>query len=238
MKKSVHEREVMTKNTLRLESVGKYFDHAGMRTCILNTISTTFNQGTTYAIKGVSGTGKSTLMHIIGGLDMPTSGVVWFNSVSLATMTALERAAFFNLNVGFIFQQPYLIKELSAIENVMVPGLIAGIDTHTCVKRAEELLEKVSLTDKKKSKVGALSGGQQQRIALARALFNKPAFLIADEPTGDLDEKTGRSMVELLLSCVVQENLGIILTTHDQYVAASMSTVYRLHEGHLEHNKG
>ena len=217
---------------LQLKQVEKRFGSGQNAYFVLKNITVSFAQGGTYAIQGVSGTGKSTLMHIIAGLDQPSSGEVYFNKLNLGEMTSQEQQHFLRYSVGLLFQQPYLIKELTVLENVMLPCLIA--DGSHCQKEALNLICAVGLKDKVQSKPATLSGGQQQRIALARALINKPAFLLADEPTGNLDEKTGKMIVDLMLELQIQWKMGIIVSTHDEYVAHAMEKRYQLISGQLK----
>lgn len=226
----------MTLSFLRCKQITKHFNTSICSSLVLNTITITFTQNESYAIQGVSGTGKSTFMHLLAGLDQPSTGSIFFNAHDLSRMSALEHERFLQKNVGLLFQQPYLIKELTVLENVMVPGLIRGLPFIECRSRAQNLLEKVNLYDKREEYPGALSGGQQQRIALARALINKPDFLIADEPTGNLDEQTGRQMVALMVNLQKEWGMGIIVSTHDNYVAHAMSNQYTLEEGILKTN--
>ena len=191
-------------------------------------------QKKSYAITGISGSGKSTFIHILAGLDTPTTGTVLFNDAILHTFSPTQREHFLNKSIGLVFQSPHLIKELSVIENIIIPGLIQGRSHNDCENKAIKLLKKIELLDKKNSKIGELSGGQQQRVAIARALFNDPAFLIADEPTGNLDLATGKNIIDLLLSCQEEWGMGIIVSSHDEYVAEKMNETYELHEGILQ----
>ncbi|HLC07368.1 MAG TPA: ABC transporter ATP-binding protein [Candidatus Babeliales bacterium] len=222
----------MQKATLTIQGISKKFIQGREEVIVLSNIDSLFMQEKSYAITGISGSGKSTLMHIIAGLDTPTTGTVLFNNISLHTLAAPDLSHFLNKSIGLVFQSPHLLKELSVIENVMLPGLISGCKQIDCEKRAEQLLKKVELLHKKNSKIGELSGGQQQRVAIARALFNEPAFLIADEPTGNLDLATGKTIIDLLLSCR-QWGMGIIVSSHDDYVAEKMDVVYTLDQGGL-----
>lgn len=224
----------MSTAVLAIKQIEKFFIVGGVKINILHNLSASFAQGASYAITGVSGTGKSTLMHILAGLDKPNAGSVLFNDRNIAHFSAHERSLFLNQSVGLVFQAPYLIRELTVLENIMVPGIIAGMTRDQCSARATELLDHVQLSHKKDNKVAMLSGGQQQRVALARALFNKPAFLLADEPTGNLDEQTGKAIVDLLHTCHKTYNMGIIVSTHDSYVAASMHYRYYLEQGVLQ----
>lgn len=218
---------------LTAKQLTKYFIQGNTQVLVLNNLSMTFRQGSTYAITGISGSGKSTLMHLLAGLDSPSSGTVEYNTKNLAKLSEIERCAFLNKTIGLVFQSAYLIRELSVEENVAIPGLIAGKDRHFCLERARELLAKVGLADKYTSNVSALSGGQQQRVAIARALFNNPAFLLADEPTGNLDIKTGKTIIDLLIHCHTELQMGIIVSTHDTYVAQAMQEIYVMHDGKL-----
>jgi len=223
----------MMKQTLTTEGIYKIFIQGTEKITVLNNIYSTFISGNTYAITGISGSGKSTFMHILAGLDTPTQGHVFFNDLSLQTLHPLTLAQFLNKSIGLVFQSSHLIRELSVIENIMLPGMINGQSKHDCEKKAIELLNTIDLIAKKDSKPGELSGGQQQRVAIARALFNEPVFLIADEPTGNLDLATGKAIIELLLSCHQQWGMGIIVSSHDDYVAQAMNEVYELSEGTL-----
>jgi len=218
---------------IKIVDIKKAFQQGSIGTEILKGISYTFEQGQTYALTGSSGAGKSTLIHIIAGLDEPTEGHVLLNDIDLAHVTEEQKEIFFSDVIGLVFQQPYLIKELSVLENVMLKGLIENEDREFCKKRGEELLKLVGLEDKGESRPSALSGGQQQRVALARALFSKPAFLIADEPTGNLDESTGAAIVDLLLKYQHEWGMGIIICSHDTYVANKMEHQVRLRDGRL-----
>ncbi|HXW86514.1 MAG TPA: ABC transporter ATP-binding protein [Candidatus Bathyarchaeia archaeon] len=225
-------------HTIHVQQLTKHFKQGTSDITVLSHLSITFSQQHTYAITGMSGSGKSTFMHIIGALDTPSQGTVLFDTTNIGTMSETQKNSFLNTKIGFVFQRPYLIAELSVAENIMLPGIVAQKNTKECIARAQELLSYINLISKMHEKVGSLSGGQQQRVALARALFNKPAFLIADEPTGNLDETTGKSIIELLRSCKQQWGMGIIVSTHDDYVARAMEQVFELKEGNLVRSYG
>jgi ABC-type lipoprotein export system ATPase subunit len=218
---------------LYVQNLHKSFVNGQQILNVLCGITESFHRGSGYAIMGSSGSGKSTLMHVLSGIDQPTSGSVFFNGTDITTLDPAARDVFLRESIGIVFQLPYLIKELSVLENVMLRGLIAGLCYEECRVRALELLDAVYIADKASSKPLSLSGGQQQRVALARALFSKPAFLIADEPTGSLDKGTARDIVQLMLKCQREWSMGIIVSTHDMSVAQSMEFVYQLSSGTL-----
>ena len=199
---------------------------------VLRTISIEFEQGKSYAITGVSGSGKSTFLHLLGGLDHPTSGTIFFNDQNIATLK--KKNTFLNRSIGFVFQFHYLIKELTVLDNVELMGLIKGGDQNQARKHALNLLGITGLSNKITSYPGQLSGGEQQRVSIARALFNKPSFLLADEPTGNLDADNAQNIINLLLKAQQEWGMGIIICTHDQSVYNRMETTLTLHEGILK----
>jgi len=218
---------------IKVKELVKCFAQGEKELIVLNGINAEFDQKRNYAITGVSGTGKSTFLHLLAGLDIPTSGAVCFDDKDVSSLSAAQKELFLNKTVGLMFQSPYLISELSVLENVIIPGMIAGKSYFQCKNRALSLLDELGVKEKAFSAPQELSGGQQQRVALARALFNQPQFLLADEPTGNLDVKTGKAIVDLLLACKEKWGMGIIISSHDPYVAKSMDVVYRLESGRL-----
>jgi lipoprotein-releasing system ATP-binding protein len=200
---------------------------------VLKEVTTHFESGKSYAITGVSGSGKSTFLQLLGGIDTPTSGTIHYGPTDIFSLKGSKRDAFFNQHIGFVFQFHYLIKELSVIQNVKLPGLVAGMSDKLATKRADELLDYCGLADKHDALPGTLSGGEQQRVAIARALFNKPAFLLADEPTGSLDATNVVRVVELFLRCQREWGMGLIICSHDEAVFEKMEVVYHLENGVL-----
>lgn len=220
------------KSLITLTSVSKSYKQGNYLIPVLNDISVMFEQGVSYAISGTSGSGKSTLLHIIATLDNPSSGAVDYYANDGKPFD--HDLTFIRTHMlGLMFQTAHLITELSAEENVMIPGLIAGRSYEESIVRARELLGQVGLNDRMTHKPSQLSGGQQQRVALARALFNRPKFIIADEPTGSLDPHTGEQILDLLIACKNEWGMGMIISSHDQYVNNRMQVVYELIDGKL-----
>lgn len=224
----------MNTHVITMRAVSKSFGSGQTLRVVLRHVDVRFQQGHTYAITGASGSGKSTLIHVLAGVDSPSTGSVLFDDRDLSLLTPCDRSLFLGKNIGLVFQSPYLIAELSVQENVMLPGLIAGLQRAQVTRKAQELLAQVGLADRGHDKPSDLSGGQQQRVALARALVNEPAFLLADEPTGNLDVATGIQMMELMLECQREWGMGIIVTSHDPYVAKAMGSVFQLNDGLLQ----
>ena len=216
-----------------MRNVTKSYEQGTAKIAVLKGVSVTFLQGDSYAITGISGSGKSTLIHLLAGLDTSTSGQILFNDMDINTLQEAKKSHFLNKSIGLVFQYPYLIKELTVLENVMIKGLIAGISGQECASQAAILLDQVGLSSKKDNYPGQLSGGQQQRVALARALMNKPDFLLADEPTGNLDLQAGIAIIDLIVQAQKEWGMGIIISSHDEYVAKKMGNVYELQNGLL-----
>jgi lipoprotein-releasing system ATP-binding protein len=189
--------------------------------------------GELVAIVGQSGAGKSTLLHILGALDTPSMGTVYCASINVATLTSRQASAFRNREIGYVWQFHYLLPEFTAQENVAMPLLARGETRREAMETAGNWLREVGLDDRRDHRPGELSGGEQQRVALARALVNNPRLLLADEPTGDLDESTARQVFELIERIHVNHGLTSILVTHNMDLAARCSRVLRLEHGRL-----
>lgn len=191
------------------------------------------NKGERIAITGASGVGKSTLLHILGLLDRPTSGRVYYNGKDVLALSDEKRALFRNNHVGFVFQLHYLLPEFNALENVMMPGIIAGRPRNELRETAITWLERLGLGNRISHKIGELSGGEQQRVAIARALVLSPTVLLADEPTGNLDSRTSRTIHKMLVE--LNENMGLtmVVVTHNMELASMMHKSLRLIDGRL-----
>jgi lipoprotein-releasing system ATP-binding protein len=217
-----------------IENITKTFQHMGRALDVLKGINLTIEQGQILAIVGPSGAGKSTLLHCIGTLDLPTSGRIRFDGEELTTMRSSRLAAVRNRDVGFVFQFHHLLPEFNALENIMLPGLIAGRSRKEMEKRATMLLEEIGLSDRATHRPGELSGGEQQRVAVARALSLEPRMVLADEPTGNLDSRTSDSIHELFFEINRRHNTTIVVVTHNPSFADSMPRVVHLLDGRVD----
>ncbi|HHV78829.1 MAG TPA: ABC transporter ATP-binding protein [Firmicutes bacterium] len=199
----------------------------------VNEVNLTIPRGKFVCIMGVSGSGKSTLLHLLAGLDRPTKGEVDFEGYNLSAMSENQMAAFRRKYMGFIFQTYNLIPALSALENVALPLLFAGVPQKERDKRARELLVQLGLGDRLKNRPSQLSGGQQQRVAIARALINHPRVVFADEPTGNLDSHTSKEVMELLTRLVYERGHTLVMVTHDPNVASYADFVFHMRDGQI-----
>ena len=200
---------------------------------VLRGVDLDVTRGEFLALRGASGAGKSTLLHLIGGLDLPNAGEIRFDGQDLVAFSERKLTEFRNRRVGFIFQAYHLLPELDALENVCLPARMARISVATVEARGRELLARVGLKDRLDHKPSELSGGEQQRVAIARALINEPELILADEPTGNLDSKTGGEIIELLKSLRVEKNTTLVIATHDAKVAANAERVIELVDGKI-----
>ena len=189
--------------------------------------------GERVAIVGESGVGKSTLLHILGTLDRPTGGEVWFDGENLTSKSDRDLAHFRNREIGFIFQFHHLLPDFTALENVMMPALIGRTSTDAARRRAGHLLDRVGLAERLEHRPGELSGGEQQRVAVARALVQEPRAVLADEPTGNLDPATGEGVQNLLMELNREHNITLVVVTHSATLASAMDRTLRLTAGRI-----
>lgn len=215
---------------IRLENIGHQFADV----VLFNHLTITFSQSASYAIQGVSGSGKSTLLYIIAGILQPTRGVVWWDDEKIVQWKHTRMHQHLSKDIGFIFQLPYLMDELSVEENVMVKGLIAGQNYADSQYEARQLLQTAGLASVGDHNPHTLSGGEAQRIAVLRGLYNKPAFLLADEPTAHLDPENRTRVLDLLRWYKTEYNMGIIIMTHDPVVAEAMDYTLVLSDQRLQ----
>ncbi|MEJ2099376.1 MAG: ABC transporter ATP-binding protein [Desulfobacterales bacterium] len=212
----------------------KSFRNGGIRIDVLQGINADLHVGETMAIVGPSGIGKSTLLHILGTLDRPDSGTLLLKGENVFGLDDIKLARFRNRTVGFVFQFHHLLPEFSALENTMMPGLINGLSKAKASNAAEQILVRVGLQDRLHHRVGKLSGGEQQRVALARALVLKPAILLADEPTGNLDKMNSDQVHQLLLELNQEFSMTLVVVTHNMQLASYMSRRVTIIDGRLK----
>jgi len=206
----------------------------GKRTLeVLRGVDLEITRGDFVALRGASGTGKSTLLHLIGGLDMPNAGEIIYHGENLAAFSEGKLTHFRNRHVGFVFQAYHLLPELTALENVCLSARIARTSARIAEKSGRDLLARVGLGERLEHKPSELSGGEQQRVAIARALINEPELLLADEPTGNLDSHTGLEIIELLKQLRAEKQMTLVIATHDAKVAATAPRVIELVDGRI-----
>jgi lipoprotein-releasing system ATP-binding protein len=218
---------------LECRGLAKRFEEGDAVLDVLTGVDLTVATGETLAIVGASGAGKTTLLQLLGGLDRPTDGQVLVFGVDLATMNNVERGQTRNASLGFVYQFHHLLPEFTAVENVAMPLLLRRLSLSEVREKAVGLLERVGLADRLTHRPGELSGGERQRVAVARALVTEPAVVLADEPTGNLDHKTGDRVLELLLELNSETGASLVIVTHSSQIADRMNRVLELEDGIL-----
>lgn len=218
---------------VKCEHLTKSYQDGDVQLDILNDLNLELEAGTTLAIVGSSGSGKSTLLHLLGTLDKPNHGSIKIKDTDTTQLNRKQQADFRNKHIGFIYQFHHLLMEFNALENVMLPLLIAGVSKSDAKKQAIAMLENVGLNHRVSHKPDQLSGGERQRVAIARALITKPALVLADEPTGNLDKDNGEKIYELINQLKVSHNTAFVVVTHDLALAAKLDKTMFIKDGKL-----
>ena len=221
-------------NLLVAHGVGKTYPLPKGPLRVFERLDFTLERGDMVAVMGASGVGKTTLLNLLGALDHPTEGTIYLEGEDIHAKDDRERARLRNEKIGFVFQFYHLLPEFSALENVFLPLLIKGLSRPQAIRRAREILREVLLEDKTEQKPGQLSGGEQQRVAIARALANEPILLLADEPTGNLDWKSGEAIMTLIRELHAKKGLSSIVVTHNEKIAAYCQKTYLMEAGRLK----
>ncbi len=229
----MNEALTLGQEVIRAEALAKTYAEGRMQTPVFNGLDLRVAAGETVAIIGASGAGKSTLLHLLGGLDTPTAGEVYVAGQRMSGLSDSQRGRLRNRALGFVYQFHHLLPEFTALENVMMPVLLGGEEVADARTRAQALLESVGLSHRLDHKPGELSGGERQRAAVARALGNRPACVLGDEPTGNLDDKTAATVFELMLELNRAHHTSLVLVTHDRSLARKLDRVLELREGRL-----
>ena len=224
----------MDNDVIRAEGLGKTYAEGSLHTQVFDGLDFAVAKGETVAILGASGAGKSTLLHLLGGLDVPSAGEVFVAGQRMSALSDAARGRLRNKSLGVVYQFHHLLPEFTALENVMMPVLLAGQPTADASRRAQALLENVGLGHRLQHKPGELSGGERQRAAVARALVNAPACVLGDEPTGNLDEKTAAHVFAQMLELNHAQGTSLVLVTHDRRLARRLDRVLELQQGKLK----
>ncbi|MDF2178837.1 lipoprotein-releasing ABC transporter ATP-binding protein LolD [Aliiglaciecola sp. CAU 1673] len=219
---------------LACSELSKFYEEGPQRVQVLDRVSFMVKRAEQLAIVGSSGSGKSTLLHLLGALDTPSSGKVIFDGQDIFAFNARQQAEFRNQCLGFVYQFHHLLPEFSALENVAMPLLIGKMKAEQAAHQAEQMLQRVGLGPRAAHKPGQLSGGERQRVAIARALVNNPKLVLADEPTGNLDNKTAESIYALLKELTDALSTSFVVVTHDMHLAQRLDRTLVLHNGRLE----
>ncbi|WP_120511126.1 lipoprotein-releasing ABC transporter ATP-binding protein LolD [Photobacterium salinisoli] len=223
----------MSDSLLVCQHLSKVYREAQLETQVLNDISLQIEAGELVAIVGSSGSGKSTLLHLLGALDAPTAGDVYFKGQKLNGMSANKQARVRNQDIGFVYQFHHLLSDFSAEENVAMPLMIGGVSAAAAKEQARQILDQVGLSHRYSHRPSELSGGERQRVAIARALVNKPALVLADEPTGNLDHKTALEIYDLMRKLNQESGTAFLVVTHDNELAGKLDRCLHMQDGQL-----
>jgi len=226
------------KNILECKQLSRSFHDGGLHVDVLNKVDFAVKPGERVAIVGSSGSGKSTLLHLLGGLDTPNGGEVYVSGHRISKMSEKERSRVRNQFLGFVYQFHHLLPEFTVLENVCMPLLLRGVKPAEATVTAHEILQKVNLDNREKHKLAELSGGERQRTAIARALVTKPGCVLADEPTGNLDNRTAEKVYQTMLELNRELNTSFVIVTHDMRLAAEMDRVLTIEQGVLSASNG
>ena len=218
----------MNEQIIAVQSISKSFGENSKSLQVLEDLSLNLNIGESVGLVGASGSGKSTLLHIICGLEQPDAGNIFIKDVNITDLNADERSLFRSKEVGFVYQFHHLLPDLTALENVALPAMLAGLKKEEALEISASLLEQVNLNHKEKNRPNELSGGERQRVAIARAMSNNPSCLIMDEPTGNLDTKNVENFMDLLLEMVSSREIALIIATHDNNVSSRLDRLLSL----------
>ena len=218
----------MSEQIITVQNISKSFGENSKSLQVLENLSLNLKIGESLGLVGASGSGKSTLLHIICGLERPDTGNIFIKDVNITDLNADERSLFRSKEVGFVYQFHHLLPDLTALENVALPAMLAGLKKEEALEISASLLEQVNLNHKEKNRPNELSGGERQRIAIARAMSNNPSCLIMDEPTGNLDTKNVENFMDLLLEMVSSREIALIIATHDNNVSSRLDRLLSL----------
>ncbi len=223
----------MSEKLIEVENLRKSYYLDGREIPVLKGVNVEFRAGEIAAVVGPSGVGKTTLLNLLGALDRPTGGEIAFKGRAYREMSEAQLARFRNRSIGFVFQFHHLLGEFTALENTIMPLLIDGVPRSQALETGRATLQEMGLEDRLEHKPSELSGGEQQRVAVARAVVNQPQLILADEPSGNLDEKTGRALTELLWKLCREKGYGFIIVTHNKELAAAADKVVEMREGRI-----
>jgi lipoprotein-releasing system ATP-binding protein len=218
----------MSRPVLEVQNISKIFDANDSSLTVLDNFSLSLDKGESLGLIGASGSGKSTRLHIICGLEQPNSGKVIVKGESITELNSDERSVFRNKEIGFVYQFHHLLSELSTLENIALPAMLSGKSKDEALSKAQTLLSQVNLTGKEKNNPNQLSGGERQRVAIARSMSNDPSFLVMDEPTGNLDSQNVQSFMDLLMNMISEKDITLIIATHDQNVSSRLNKLLSL----------